>query len=423
MSNHHPQPQQQFQSSISQIMLHWDSSTFIQWMADPQWRYFTELRSWSDEEVIEQLTRDPMANSRHLQCTAPQQERYFTPKNASSLSLLGLLPTEILDHILGLLDLRSLWSFGATCEYSLSLTTNQSEFQLLQKLAPTICHLLYLTGLEYLHPIASVSRELRFCYCRSCGERGTLLCLPTCERICENCAQYNQAYWALLLEEAKTAFALEDQEVDPLPVLLTNRRMWRGTLNGVVTPSEPQLEYVTTKSVLSAAIKKRGSYQAMIAAAEAISPDRSSEATAFGISKALLYRYLRASNPRLNNGDPSQVVARSNNVPSTERIGIVTTLFPCVPEGWRTTMPTYRCSGCWVVCNAPFQIMNEHYRCMGIEPTTTSSEDRYRMVKGRSFIVRTLDELRYHISEQCLGAKLLMFRRRKMQSGRVVAGI
>ncbi|KAK5790204.1 hypothetical protein VI817_007491 [Penicillium citrinum] len=417
-----PQPQYMqtyYTKILSDSMLVWDASTFIQWMADPEWRYFTDLRSWSDEEVIEHLTRDPMANSRHLQCSIPPEDRYFTTKSSTSLGLLGLLPTELLDYLLGLLDIRSLRSFGATCEYALSLTTNQSEYQLLQKLAPTICPLIYLTGLDYLHPIASVSRELRFCYCRSCGERGTLLCLPTCQRICENCAQYNQAYWGLLLSEAKTAFALEEHEVDPLPVLLTNRRMWRGTENGV-THTEPNLEYVTTKSALSAAIQKRGSRQAMIEAAEAISPDRSAEASALAISKALLYRYLRASNPRPANGDPSQVVARLSNVPSTERIGIVTTLFPCVPEGYRMAMPTYRCSGCWVVCNAPFQILNEHYRYMGIEPTSTSPEDRYRIVKGRTLIVRTLEELRYHISHQCLGGKLLMFRRRKMQSDGVV---
>lgn len=392
----------------------WDASTFAQWMEEDAWPEVTNLEAWGDDEVIEHLAKDPMARGHHLQCSIPRWEPYTPhqafPEHRISLGILDGLPYEIVDYTLGFLDICSLQSFSRTCHYALFTSTHQSEYQLIQKLAPPICPLLHLTGLAYLHPVTSIARELRFPGCRSCGVRGTLLCLTTCERLCENCAELNQSYWGLLLSEAKHAFALSDLDLDDAPILITNGRVWRGSENEL---TQSEMELVAVKSALFAALRKWGSRQATIDAAEIISRDRYADASAAEISNAQLYRYLRGTRLGPLDGDPSQVTERIPNLPSTDRLGILTTLFPTVPPGWSRMLPTFRCSGCWIICNAPFQMTNENYQYCGIGAGSTV-EDKARIVKGRTLIVRTVDELRRHIQHECLGAKLLMFRRFKL---------
>ncbi|CAI7591902.1 unnamed protein product [Penicillium pancosmium] len=364
----------------------WDPANFDEWIDDPDWDEVTDVDAWKDEEVIAHLTRDPMVKGLHLQSVPARNKRLLLVRPPYVLGTLNLLPPELIDHILGLLDPISLQTFGRASFHALFVAAQQSEYRLLQRVAPTILPLLHVTGLAYLHSIHTVCQELRFQHCRSCGARATLLSLPTCERICENCVELNQAYWCLFLSEAKTAFALDDVDIDPLPILLTNPRVWRGV---EPDPTQLETEYVTVKSALTAGLHKWGSLQNMIAAAELISPDRYPNA---GVVKQT------ASNP-----------------PSSTHPGMITTLFPTVPSGRSRPLSLHRCNGCWIICQAPYRMADDHLDLMEIDPIDTSEEDKARIIRGRMLMVRTIDELRDHITHECLGAKLLMFRRHKMK--------
>lgn len=386
----------------------WDAANFDAWIDDLDWDEVTDVDTWKNDEVISHLTRDPMVRDLHLQSAPVRNHRHLLIRPPYVLGDLSRLPPELVDHILGLLDPVSLQTFGRTSFHSLFVAAQQSEYGLLQRVAPTIIPLLQLTGLSYLHSIHTVCQELRFPHCRSCGGRGTLLCLPTCERICENCAELNQAYWGLYLSEAKTAFALDDLDLDPLPILLTNARIWRGA---EPDPIKRDAEFITVKTALTAGLQKWGSIQNLTAAAERISPDRHPEAGVLDIARARLYRFLRKAQIYPLISDPSQTRQTAPNPPSSLHPGMVTTLFPTVPSGRSIPLPLYRCNGCWIICRAPYQIADDHFDLMEIDPIDNSDEDKTRMIRGRMFMAQTLDELRDHITHECLGAKLLMFRR------------
>jgi hypothetical protein len=390
----------------------WDAANFDEWMDDSDWDEFTDIEYWKDEEVIAHLTRDPMVRDLHLQSATSRLRRHVLVQPPYILGILNMFPPELIDHILGLLDPTSLQNFGRTSFHALFVAAQQSEYRLLQRVAPTILPLLEVTGLSYLHSVHTVCQELRFQYCRSCGDRGTLLSLPTCERLCENCAELNQAYWGLHLSEAKAAFALEDVDLDPLPILLTNARVWRGR---EPDPTQPETEFITVKSAIMAAMQKWGSAQNFVAAAELISPDRHADASIVDISYARLYRYLRTAELLPLTLDPSQIAQRAPNPPPSKHPGMITTLFPTVPLGRSRPLPLYRCNGCWIICQAPYQITDYHFALMDIDPVDSSEEDKARIIRGRMLTAQTLDELRGHIEGECLGAKLLMFRRHKMR--------
>ncbi|KAJ5396522.1 hypothetical protein N7509_004635 [Penicillium cosmopolitanum] len=390
----------------------WDPANFDEWIDDPDWDEVTDVDAWKDEEVIAHLTRDPMVKGLHLQSVPARNKRLLLVRPPYVLGTLNMLPPELIDHILGLLDPISLQTFGRASFHALFVATQQSEYRLLQRVAPTILPLLHVTGLAYLHSIHTVCQELRFQHCRSCGARATLLSLPTCERICENCVELNQAYWCLFLSEAKTAFALDNVDIDPLPILLTNARVWRGV---EPDPTQLETEYVTVKSALTAGLHKWGSLQNMIAAAELISPDRSPNAGVVEIAHARLYRFLRKARLYPLLFDPSQVKQTASNPPPSTHPGMITTLFPTVPSGRSRPLSLYRCNGCWIICQAPYQMEDDHLDLMEIDPVNSSEEDKARIIRGRMLKVRTIDELRDHITHECLGAKLLMFRRHKMR--------
>lgn len=386
----------------------WETPKFMGWMQDSSWQDITNLDHWGTDQVIRYLARDPMVPGRHLQCNAVPLSS-IQPQPPFDLGTLSILPLEIISYILSLTDLNTLQEFGMTNHYALFQTRNQVDFRLLRRVAPLVFPLLKLTGLARHHTISSVAQELRYPNCRSCGQRGTLLCLPTCERICENCAELNSSYWPISLGEAALSFALQPDDVNDFPVMFTSRRLWKD-LSSHERLSNSAI--VPVKAAYLTGLKRWKSPSALEEAAEALLSSVCNGADAIELSRSRFYQFLRTEQLNHPEGDRSQVAHRSLDTPRTKHHGYVTTLFPWVPQGRSTPIPLYICSGCGVVCRAPFNVNNrEHLLFMGIDPSASTAQDGKRIIRGRSMIARTLEDLMHHIQHECLGAKLLMYRR------------
>ncbi|KAJ5111490.1 hypothetical protein N7532_002025 [Penicillium argentinense] len=401
----------------------WGEKVFKEWLEDEkQWRLITDIRAWSDEDMTRHLSRDPMYLSAHLisSHTAGYRE-YITsdlPEQSYGLGTLDKFPGEILDYILGCLEPDWLETFGRTCKLARYFSAHQTGLVMLRKWAPMVPPIIRCVGLGRDHSINQIICEFRYAYCRSCGLRGTLLFLPTCERLCENCAYYNQAYWGIEIFRAIKAFALPATFVHKLPIMLSTKYVWLGSepLCQKIDPTE----FVAVKSVKAAALKVHGTQKNLDLEAENIIPDRFRRPTTLDMNESIRYRFFRVANLDPLNAD----MALLKSLPETHDpmppwegyYGRTTTLLPTLPHGSKKPLQTYRCAGCWSICSSPFEITSQQYEMLGVDPDARTF-DKARILCGRTSLTYTVEELRRHVAG-CFGAKLLMYRQSVLEKKR-----
>lgn len=139
----------------------------------------------------------------------------------SSVGVLDMLPTELLQELLNHLDVRSLLRFSQTCYRANGLVGSLSSYRNLLKHAPDAIAALSRTKIIHLHSISQLHTVLRSPRCETCPGYGAFLFLPTCDRVCWQCLQFRKERLVVLRAIAGKALGLTEEDQKRLPSMCT----------------------------------------------------------------------------------------------------------------------------------------------------------------------------------------------------------
>jgi hypothetical protein len=126
--------------------------------------------------------------------------------SSSSIGLLDILPVELLQYTLHMLDFRSLSHLSRASLHGNEVVRSLPAYRNLMEHAPHTLAALGHTRLITLHSANVLYRTLLSEQCISCGEYGAFLFIPTCERCCYECLCSNQSLWVIPTTLARKCF-------------------------------------------------------------------------------------------------------------------------------------------------------------------------------------------------------------------------
>lgn len=146
---------------------------------------------------------------------APLQAR----DRLSSLGALDRLPAELLDQVLGHLDVQSLTRLSRTCYQANAILGCNSSYQHLLGYAADTLAALSETQLIHRYSLSQLDAVLQSQRCETCPGYGAFLFLPTCERCCWQCLQFRPERLVVPPGVACKALDLTAEEVEELPLM------------------------------------------------------------------------------------------------------------------------------------------------------------------------------------------------------------
>ncbi|KAI3318197.1 F-box domain-containing protein [Xylariaceae sp. AK1471] len=140
---------------------------------------------------------------------------------ASSLGILDRLPAELLHEVLRNLDFQSAIGFSRVSIQGKNILYSLSAYRDVMNHAPHALAALSQTKLLHLHSASELHNALRNERCATCPEYGVYLFLPTCERCCWQCLQFNPTRRVVSPTAIAKTFALSPKMVQQLPVMFS----------------------------------------------------------------------------------------------------------------------------------------------------------------------------------------------------------
>ncbi|KAM5475137.1 hypothetical protein MauCBS54593_001609 [Microsporum audouinii] len=137
----------------------------------------------------------------------------------SSLGLLDPLSLEILHNALNLLDFQSLSRLSRVSRKGRVTVESLPAYRDLMTYAPDTLKALGQSNLLRHHSADKLHAVLRSKACVACERFGPFLFLPTCERCCYMCLEYNHSFWVIPIPRAQTIYSLEARQLKKLAVM------------------------------------------------------------------------------------------------------------------------------------------------------------------------------------------------------------
>ena len=374
----------------------------------PKWAEYTNVDDWDEAELIALIASDNMDREDLITAVGVHiKPTLISNFNAHSLGTLGALSLEMLNQICDDMDFLTLGTLSLTCRAARVIFLNHPTMRLLIKHVANIPRILFFTGLTQWISIRNLKAELQFPLCRSCGALGTCLFLPTCERLCQTCLELNISYWCIPPIDAKQAFALENEDLQTLPVVRIHERQFAtrwpfnwGTMKTLIP----------TKCAWKASVKKYGSAEDATHAAERISPDIYEDACAAERHEAMVYRLLRQAQPTpeanpilplLYQTDPEHPKI------SATALTAAAVLYPFVERTSSEPTTFYLCKG----CNYPFEeqldLCPDVLQILGFHPASCP-DSAANILRYRGRFARTQEQMLEH-AKDCIGCGIIMW--------------
>ncbi|KAI0870169.1 F-box domain-containing protein [Hypoxylon argillaceum] len=139
----------------------------------------------------------------------------------SSIGIVDRLPIEVLQEVFGLLDFQSLTRFARVSLQGKNVVKYFPAYRDLMNYAPDALAALGQTKLIHLHSASDLLAALRTERCALCPEYGVYLFLPTCERCCWQCLQFNFMRRVVSPTVAGEVFALSPEMVQQIPAMFS----------------------------------------------------------------------------------------------------------------------------------------------------------------------------------------------------------
>lgn len=389
-------------------------------MKHPKWKEYTDASLWSEEDLQYVIARRD-APVKGIACCrydsqrpAPQIDR-IKIEGGVAVGMLDVLSNEIISIIIEDLDIYSLERFAQTCRLARYMIETNSSYKMMQQYLPRFKQILAHSSLDRWVTLGRLRAELEHPTCRVCGNNGTSLYLPTCERLCFNCLRNNFTYWLLNMTQASECFALEAEDLQKVPVLHTVEQHF-------VPDQFPLTQQIThdlvpIRMAMKAALIKYGTTEAALNAAEIIAPDRGRFPNAEEKQLGEHYRRFRLYKDIPAVGwmpyEPGLRIQRKLSeplgfpMPVDEYFGWAHVEMPYVQSYTEGHVPRYFCKGCEWPFKYQLDLQPEHIYYYGFPEGTTSRQALSRLM-SRIRNAFTWEELLEH-TRTCLGAGMAMW--------------
>ncbi|KAJ5455242.1 hypothetical protein N7475_010363 [Penicillium sp. IBT 31633x] len=330
----------------------------------------------------------------------------FKEKGKKDLETMSCVPNEVMDMIVGKLDLPSALSLSYV-NRTANVLIQKSPVPFLKQWAPKLPRILKESYIQSEWTISQLKDVIRCGNCVSCGETCDHIFLATMERVCQPCIQYNHAYWCLPFNKAVLIFGLGPKEIAKIkPIYVPGLSITSGL-------TDPSAWVVPTKTVLAVGLQLHGSRKGIKHAAEGSrtpeedknsgNPDGKDD---FVVKSQ--WDFYRAAS--LDPSTPAELrtplILRHLHIQVHSR-GISLRAF-VVPQG-NTRKIIRSCRGCAAMLTHPNLelITNQQMEMMRLDPDLNKYE-RGVVLFRRAFRVWTAAEMIEHIRSECLGGWSLM---------------
>ncbi|KAK2808631.1 hypothetical protein FQN50_004495 [Emmonsiellopsis sp. PD_5] len=174
----------------------------------------------------------------------------------SSLGSLDVLPLELLYLTFNMMDVQSLSRICCVSLRGKAVVESLPGYYRLVQHAPGMLGALARTRLIRFHSTSTLYQALLSEKCRSCGEFGPFIFLPTCERCCYECLHRNQSFWVIPTSMAEKCFKLTKHQLQGIPLMCSIP----GTYSvGHRVSRRRKVRLVSVKAAKEVAIKVHGS--------------------------------------------------------------------------------------------------------------------------------------------------------------------
>lgn len=310
--------------------------------------------------------------------------------SSSSIGLLDILPVELVQYTLHMLDFQSLSHLSRVSLQGNEVVRSLPAYRSLMEHAPHALAALGRTRLISLQSANALYGTLLSEQCISCGEYGAFLFLPTCERCCYECLCRNQSLWLIPTTLARKCFDLTLSQLKRLPIM---RSVPGSYFVGHTISRQRQLKLTSVKAAKELGIMIHGSTENM---AETLTARRSGGMTE---KEYHTFRWLQDA-PLHPPGQDLSRLPTEGNVPGDDCCGMASIPFPSLLQN-NTLENGLWCRG----CDETF----ERYRFKQLAPTVVSDLvppgcDAFRIFLGMQRRARSHAGFLDHITH-CHGAR------------------
>ncbi|KAJ6028019.1 hypothetical protein N7540_003595 [Penicillium herquei] len=385
-------------------------------LKDPSWFDYVDVLEWEYEELKELVATDMIIDQPNLLGGFASSNRDQSTDGNSNMGTLSRFPLEIIHEMMNQMDVLTLERFGRTCRYArVAVNSNPTYKLLMEHSANKLPELLCSTKVMYWHSLLNLKAELQFPNCRACGTLTSYLYIPTCERLCRNCSEFDKNYWVIELVEAKKAFNIETEDLRYTPITCLKPSAYHGPHFPVVRRGTAYL--CPVKSAIEVAVRRWGSMEVMREAAEQISPDRFSDCSDRELTDAALFRYLRSDQPPLDPNVSEELM--KGRLRASDLNGLASaanTWFPHVPAPRSESTERFYCKGCKWCVDKGLAPLPDALGYMGVDPKSDKSQVAI-ILATRARIGRSWPDLFVHVIS-CLGCCVLMWDARATDADR-----
>lgn len=220
------------------------------------------LNDLSPEALIKHLSWRPayINNSMIAVCEPTRATALPRVPELPSMGSLDVLPTELLNLTLNLLDFRSLSHFVRTSHLAKTVVELLPAYRDVVKHASTALLALSRTRLITFHSAVTVHAALLADSCVFCQDFAPFLYLPTCERCCYECLHRERSLRVITLRMAGICFGLSPKDLERVPIMVNIP----GTYSvGFEVTCRRVLKLVSFKQAKQLGISIHGSEEAM----------------------------------------------------------------------------------------------------------------------------------------------------------------
>ncbi|KAJ5716252.1 hypothetical protein N7493_008163 [Penicillium malachiteum] len=384
-------------------------------LKDLSWFEYVDVLEWEYEELKDLVATEVLFEQSSVLGGFASSTIDQASNGTSNMGKFSRFPLEIVHEMMNHMDFLTLERFSRTCHYARVAAANNPTYKLLIEHSAKLPELLMSTRVIYWHSLRMLKAELQFPNCRSCGTLTPYFYIPTCERLCRNCSEFDKNYWLIELLSTKYAFNLTTDDLRLLPITCLKPSSYHGPHFPVARHGVAHL--VPVKCAIERAVKRWGSMELMREAAEQLSPDRFADSTEKECADAALFRYIRSDQPPLDpNISEESMKGRLRASDLNGLASAASTVFPHVPPPCAESAERFYCKGCkWCVDKA-LSPLPDALEYMGLDPKTDKAEVATIMA-SRARTARSWPDLFVHIIS-CLGCCVLMWEARATETDR-----
>ena len=335
--------------------------------------------SWRPDYILNSMIRD----GKPIQSTVLQT---FKP---CSTGCLDVLPLEILQRTLNLLDFRSLSRLAHVCHGGRAAVQSLPAYRDLIKHASTALVALNRTKLIISHPAVSIYAALHSRNCSSCKNYGPFLFLPTCERCCYECLRNNPSLRVITNRMAKIYFGVSPKDLRRIPAMLSVP----GTYSvGYPVTHRKRTKLVSLKQAEELGVTVHGSEKAM---SEFVALQNNGKLT---LQQLHVVKWLKASFEKPQSHYQAESISYANT-PNDRFCGMASVVFPSLRQN------NVLENGLWCYgCRHKFE---NYYRTRELDSTTElrlAGAEPMKALMRPEYRARSKSEFIGHVRE-CKGSE------------------